>query len=83
MVRISRLASLLRRSGRREFRAKRWDADADRYAASKLFWANQSLSLDYMFLGNLAEEARITAQEFWQAETTARKMAAAIREGKR
>jgi hypothetical protein len=56
---------------------------ADHYAERKLFWANQSLSLDYMFRGEQAEEARITAQEFWVAETTARKVAAAIREGKR
>lgn len=83
MVKLSRLASLLKRSGRREFRAQRWDATADHCAERRAFWVGQWQGLEYMFQANQAEEARITAEEFWLAETKAREVATAIREGKR
>jgi hypothetical protein len=82
VVKVSRAFRLLSRAGRREWRAQRWDARADRAAERRAFWVGQWQGLDYMMRGDQAEEARVSAMEFHNLETLARQQAREIREGR-
>lgn len=79
MLTISRLASLLRRSGRREYRAQRWDAIADVHAAKRKFHAEQCLALSYMGRHEQAQDEFLDAEMAHMTERNARDTARQIR----
>jgi hypothetical protein len=82
MVTISRLASLFKRSGRREFRARRWDAIADAEAAKRKYHAEQCLALTYMGRHEQAQDAMLDAEMAHMTERNARDTARQIRSGR-
>jgi hypothetical protein len=82
MVRLSRLASMLTRSGRLESRARRWDAIADAAAIKRKFHADQWLSLSYMGRHEQANENMFDAEMAHMTEQNARDMARQLRASK-
>lgn len=82
MAKIYRVFTLFKRSGRREWRARRWDDRADHAGERAAFHSSQTYCLSVMGRKDLAEGAALDYEVAHMQMENSRRMAAAIRAGK-